>query len=436
MKRICCVGIIFLGLFLVFAFSLSAQGNGFGAEVSSGSGDLLSMDFKNADIRNVLRLLAKQNGLNLVASKDVNGEVTVHFSEVTLEEALETILKANGYDFSIQKNIIFVKPFENGLQAKSVTKIYDFDYLDANDVRETIKAVLSKDGRAEVLVRSKNGSNEEKRSDILVVTDDAERILEIDKVVAALDIALKQVNIQIKMYETTLNDDSQVGIRWPTNLGASVGDARSNPTDPPSKFSLLAPINKVFDKGNRQISWGKLSVDEVKVAVSFLDSDANSKLVSNPYVITTDNQQASIAVGTIVPIQTVNRGAAGDIITFTDKEVNISLVVTPHLNNDSTITMYLTPKIEDIIGYVGSGDNRQPIISKRSIKTQVKVKNGETVVIGGLIKENEVETVERVWLLGRIPILGRLFTHTVIEKEKTDFILFITPNVVDEENRP
>lgn len=397
------------------------------ASDNDSTGSRLTMNFKDADILNVLRMLSKQHHLNLVASNDVKGKVTVHFSDVSLDDALETILKANGYDYYIEKDIIFVKPIETDRNTSVSMKVYDLKYVDALDMKETLTPFLTKKGRMEALSRTRNGLSEEKRSNLLVVSDVAFRMAVFDSIINQLDLQLNQLMIEVRMYETTLGDDQKVGVGLPQAITASTVDAR-NPDDPATltNYSAIMPLADKL----QNVIMGKLTVDKLMVSLNFLKTQTNSKLLSNPKILTMDNQKAEISVGTTIPIQTISRSAAGDIITFTDKNINVTIRVTPKINPDSMITLLIEPIIEDIIGYTGTGENRQPIISRRYAKTQVMVKNNESIVLGGLLKETEVETISKVWLLGDIPLLGKLFTNKGKEKKKTDLLIFITPHVL------
>lgn len=388
----------------------------------------LTMNFKDADILNVLRLLSRQNNLNLVASKEVKGRVTVHFNEVSLDDALETILKANGYDYYIEKDIIFVKPIDMERNASLKSKVFDLKYVDANDMKDALTPFLSKRGKMETLSRTKTGVTEEKRSSLLIVNDLQHNVAMMDSIIRKIDVMIQQIMIEVRMYETTLGDDQKVGVGLPTSITGKTFDAR-NPDDPatPTTFTAIAPLEDKL----QNLIMGKLSVDRLLFSLNFLKTQTNSKLLSNPKLVTMDNQKAEISVGTAIPVQTISRNASGDIITFTDKNVNVTLKVTPKINPDSMITLLIEPTIEDVIGYVGNDDNRQPIISRRTAKTQVMIRNNESIVIGGLLKENEVDTKEKVWLLGDIPLLGKLFTSNTKEKKKTDLLIFITPHILD-----
>ena len=173
----------------------------------------------------------------------------------------------------------------------------------------------------------------------------------------------------------------------------------------------------------------------IGVMIDFLEQRGSSKLLSNPRVTTMDGEPASIHIQKVIPIQTINRFSEGaiiqDIVSYQDLEVGISLQVTPHIGDDSTITMEVKPVVEEIIGYTGNPNDLRPITSKRSVNTTVTVKNNETVALGGLLKESQIENEEKVFLLGHIPILGGLFTHRTTENQTTDLLILITPIIMD-----
>ena len=143
-----------------------------------------------------------------------------------------------------------------------------------------------------------------------------------------------------------------------------------------------------------------------------------------------------MAVTTTIPIQTLNRFTEGavvqDIVSFQDLDVGITLSVIPRINDDNVITLKVNPVIEEIVGYTGPIDNQRPITSNRSMTTEVRVKNNETLVMGGLFKESEFVTVKKIPIMGSIPILGRLFQHRTTKTEKTDLTIFITPRIIVE----
>ncbi len=396
----------------------------------------ISLDVKSADITNVLRLLAKQTGLNIVASKDVTGQVTVSLSNVTLKQALELVVKANGYEYVTQGEVILVKPPEKLQVQELETKVYRLKYIDANNLRTTVAQLLSPQAKVQVFypnfrpnVQAQQGQPQTatKRSSILVVTDFPANIQQLDAMVAALDVPTPQIMIEAKLIEIAPQKSENIGINWAKSINAQIFREVLLPSGNTFRNSVEVPL------AGGSISYGTLNFDQYNAVINFLNSHTNSKLVSNPRVLTMDNQEAVISVGTTVPIPQINRGVGGqgDIVTFSYRDVNIALRVTPHVSDDETITLYVNPDVEEIIGEVVAGENRAPITSKRQVETVVNLKSNETMVIGGLIRENTVETVDKVWLLGDIPLLGNLFRNKDKTRRQTDLLIFITPRILE-----
>ena len=178
---------------------------------------------------------------------------------------------------------------------------------------------------------------------------------------------------------------------------------------------------------------GTLTTSEFSAVLNFLNSNTSTKLISNPRILAMDNEPSDISVGTNFPIPQINRGVGGqgDVVTFTFRDVTIMLRVTPHVTAGEAITMYVNPIIEEVTGQITVSGNTAPITTRREVDTVVKVKNGETIVIGGMIKEREVLTVDKVWLLGDIPLLGHFFQNKSSDKQQTDLVIFITPKIMD-----
>jgi type II secretory pathway component GspD/PulD (secretin) len=167
-----------------------------------------------------------------------------------------------------------------------------------------------------------------------------------------------------------------------------------------------------------------------------LEQDGNSRLVSDPRITTLENHAAEFKFETVIPIQTINRFTEGastsDIVTFEDEEIGISLQVLARINDSGNVTMDVHPVVEDILGYTGPTDNQKPITASRSITATITVQDGETVALGGLLKETEIERVQRVPLLGHIPLIGSaLFSNKSTEKSSTDLLILITPHILD-----
>ena len=270
----------------------------------------------------------------------------------------------------------------------------------------------------------------------ILITDYPSVLPELVELVLELDIPERVVMIQARIIETKVDDQSKLGILWPSAISgklAGADDGVSSTTTSGTSSSNTAA--SAWDPNSGSWTWGKLSTDQLSFVLDFLEKDGKSRLVSDPRVSTLENHEAIIQVQTVIPIQTINRftegAATSDIVTFQDEEVGISLRVTPRINEDGKITLDVHPQVEDIIGYAGPSDNQKPITSERSVQTTITVNAGETVALGGLLKDDEITNVQRVPILGHIPLLGKLlFTNTSKEKSTSDLIILITPTII------
>lgn len=401
----------------------------------------ITMDYRGADLPNVLRLLAAQNNVNIVAGKDVSGNVTLSLRQVTLKEALDNILYAGGYDYVMNDDVILVKKNDTFFPALAQTKVYHLKYINADNLKKIILDMLPEKAKIQVLspefynqfeAGSKNETKDQnalkKRSSTLIVTERPDVIAKIDEIVAQLDIPSPQIIIESKLLELAPLQRQTIGIDWDKTLTASLVSDDVLPSGDNIKYSAMN------DGLQRHSSWklGHLTASQFSVVLDFLQEATETKLISNPRVIATDNVTSRISVGTTFPVPQINRGMAGqgDIVTFNYKDVDIELNVTPHVVNTNEIIMYVNPIIEEITGEVVVDINRAPITSKRSVNTVVTVKDGETIVIGGMIKEDRKKTVSKVFLLGEIPLIGNLFRHTSYEKKQKDLVIFITPHIL------
>ncbi|MDP8217325.1 MAG: secretin and TonB N-terminal domain-containing protein [Candidatus Theseobacter exili] len=400
---------------------------------------LLTMDFNEAEISDVLRILSKEYKLNIIAGKDIVGKVTVSFAGVKLDDALSSILKTNGYYYVREGNIIrVIRLGQAGVER--ITRIFALKHVDAKDVRESLSGMVTQYGVIQIMTRSAGIGSEktEGRSNVLIITDIPSNVKKLEQIVSQLDKPVPQVMIQAKIMEVSVNDEKDLGINW--NLEASVGGASRATTFP---FDNKKALHSRYLQGafpattSADFTFGTLSFANLTAALKLLETKVNTNILSSPKITTLDNQEASIHVGDIVPIPkyTYNdeRGA-WEITGYEEQEVGITLKVTPHVSGEY-IVMTVFPEISEITGWVKgpSGENEKPMLSTRRTDTQVKVKNGETIVIAGLIKDKEIKTVSKVPILGDIPILGLLFRRHNPVKEKIDLLIFLTPYILTDE---
>jgi len=397
-------------------------------------GRKLSLALEEIPITSALNMIATQNGLNLVVAGEVSGTVTVRLENVDVATALDAILTANGYNYFVKNNVIVVKPVTSDAAGELESRVVTLKYVSPVTAEKAVASVKSTRGSVTILDRGTENtpSDGKYHPNRIVVTDYPALVNRLVSVIEEIDIPERSIMIEARIIETTIDARTNLGLSWPTALTARLSDdkAVSTVADAPDRSSA-----GVYDPQTGDWTWGKLSVGEVNLILNVLEKDGNSRLISDPRITTLENHEAIFKFETIIPIQTINRftegAATSDIVTFEDEEVGISLRVLPRINEGSTITMDVEPRVEDIIGYTGPTGNQKPITASRSISARISVNDGETVALGGLLKENEIENVQRVPLLGHIPLLGPwLFSSKSTEKSSTDLLILITPHIL------
>jgi type IV pilus secretin PilQ/predicted competence protein len=394
----------------------------------------LSLTLDNVPIVAALNMIAKQNDLNLVIAGEVTGNVTVRLQDVDVATALDAVLTANGYNYFLKDNVIIVKPLSTDAAGEFESRVITLKYMSPVTAEKAVTAIMSAKGRVTILDRAtqnETGQNSY-HANRIVITDYPNLVNRLVAVIEQIDIPEQSIMIEAKIIETTIDSKLDLGLSWPTTVGARLSDNdNSATTNTTNQWNSAG----VYDPQNGNWAWGKLSVKEVNFILNALEQNGNSRLVSDPRITTLENHEAVFKFETIIPIQTINRftegAATSDIVSYEDKEVGISLRVVPRINEGGTITLDVEPRVEDILRYVGPADNQKPVTASRTIQTRVTVNDGETVALGGLLKENESETIQRVPLLGHIPLIGRwLFSSKSTVKSSTDLLILITPHLL------
>ena len=418
----------------------------------------ITMDFKDADINNVLRILSYKSGVNIVTGKDVQGLVTIRLTDVPWEKALDVILRTYGFAYEREGNIIRVTTVENLEKEELSTEVFVLNYAKASEVIESVRDILSERGRVRF----------DERTNVLIVTDIPTNLYKISQVVKRLDKRTPQVAIDAKVVETTLGNDDTLGIDWHVQVsGTGAGRPTTFPFTQKSGLgrtfapqgqtsaetstsvtsgggtasSTSTAFPRVFgypfaDKG--LYKFGTLSFDQFSTLVQYLESRRNTRILSNPRITTLNNQTANILVGEVlgIPIFERNENTGNIEITgYTEKDLGIKLSVTPHVNDEGMILVELKPEISSLLGFDElTPQVRAPRFATREAETQVLVKDGDTIAIGGLVSEKKVDSVRKVPLLGDVPGLGYLFSQKTNTKEKTDLLFFVTVHIVTDED--
>lgn len=424
-----------------------------------GEGFIEYLEFREVDIKDILRQLAKQYGLNIVFSEAVRGLVTVQLSHVTIEQALDSVVTINGFAYTKAGNVYKVTSQDEAAREGKQTKLFRLNNADALKLKDTLAKVLSSDGVIEADVRSNS----------VIVTDVISAIGRVEAMIPSLDEVTAQVLIEAKIIETSLTNTEKLGIDWTTTIQAT---GASRPTTFPFKFwgsaQDMYPVPEytndnstitsdfafgreaylTMDRaigfssfptaGASQFVMGTLNFSALKAVLDVIKTRSDSKLVASPRIMTTNNQQASINVGKVVPIATYEMDSTTGnwrVTGWENMNIGVNLEVTPQISPDGHIKLNLKPEVSNIVEYIGTDVNRRPVTSTRTASTEVVIQDGMTVVIGGLVKEKESATHKKVPILGDIPFLGKLFTRKELgtseePKEKTDLLIFVTATIL------
>jgi len=422
-------------------------------------GDRISLNFQNIEVRAVLRLIADFTDLNLVASDSVTGNITLRLQSVPWDQALDLVLKTRGLDSRKMGNVLMVAPAQEiaereRLEIEANKQLAELAPLQSEFIRiRYAKAVnvvrLFEAGSEEggSLVSERGSVVVDERTNSIVVTDTAAKLAEIRDLIEKVDIPIRQVMIEARIVIASSNIDQQLGIKWGGGYLNNDGDKfTSIAGDTASVTSLnnqmisgqnpvqmpTAPfVDLGVSGGTSGFAVGFTSTDLFLTAeLSALEASGEGEVVSQPKVITGDKQKASIKSGTEIPYQ---EGAASGATTTAFKEAVLKLDVTPNITPDDRILLDLVINQDSVGELVPSGNGGLiPTIDTTELTTQVLVGNGETVVLGGVFKNEELVKVEKVPLLGDIPYLGNLFKSKANTQQKTETLIFITPRILSE----
>lgn len=378
--------------------------------LSTASG-LISLNFEKAEVRDVLAALGLKKGINIIIDDDVKGEITLNLQNVSFEEALATITKIKNLAMDeIGKQVIRISSKEKaGLR----TTFFLLKHGKAEEVATIVAGLLT--DRGKILV--------DKRTNGLLITENTSNMDTIIDAIEKVDIKADVVEIKAEIVEVEAGALKELGINWSLNTPA-----------PGTKS-----VNATSNLGNLNINIGTvLDMTQLQTTLSLLGSKRKSKLLSSPRITTLANQPANINMTDKVPYEkkTVSSSAAGQLVTETAidfLDVGIKLEVTPNVNVDKQVTMKIKPEVSNYtpVNPGSSGSTLPPIVHTRQAETTVVIKDNQTIVIGGLIRENESNLTDSVPFLSSIPILGQLFQHRKNSNDKTELLIFITPHILE-----
>lgn len=393
----------------------------------------VTLDFKEADIRNVLRILAYKSGVNIVAGPEVTGLVSIQLTDVPWEKALSVILETYGYGYDRKDNIILVTTIENlkkrredakilADQEPLVTQTFILNYAKAAKVISSIEKMKTSRGTIDF----------DDRTNTLIIRDIPSNVELISQIIPSLDQPTPQVLIEAKVVETTLSNTENLGVDW---VAKATVQGMKMPTVWPftakSENKYLPDAIPTAPAAN--FTYGTLDASQFQAILEILKTRTDTNILSSPRIVTVDNQKASISVGSQYPIPsyTYNEEQARlQVSGWEYMDIGVLFDVTPHVNNAGFVTMDIQPRITDILDFVTVENTSLPRLSNEAAKTSVMIKDGQTLVIAGLIKDKITDTKKKVPLLGDLPIVGLAFRKTSKTISKTDLLIFIKPTII------
>ncbi len=408
------------------------------------TGDKLTLNFQSIDLRAALQQIADVAGLNLVASDEVQGSITLRLKDVPWDQALELILQAKGLDKRVKAGVLLVAPADE-LAARELLilesrrqmaelaplrrELLQVNYAKAADLAKLFQSVTGLEGSTD----ERGSVAVDDRTNNIIAYQTGERLEELRRIVAQLDIPVRQVMIEARIVEANLDYDKSLGVRWGGRLnrgnwGAGgldkpLADGATPPENPPtSPFVDMGSVAATAGIGVAFISDNLL----LDLELSAMEKSGNGEIVSQPKVVTSDKETARILKGTEIPYQeSTSQGATS--VSF--KEASLSLEVTPQITPDDRVIMEVrvTKDEPDYLNKL----NDVPPIKKNEVNAKVLVKDGETIVIGGVFSNTQSKVVDKVPFLGDVPYLGRLFRRDVLAEKKSELLVFLTPRIMN-----
>ncbi len=416
--------------------------------ILEGEGKKISINFQDIPVRNVLQLIADYNDFNLVVSDSVSGNLTLRLDGVPWQQVLDIILQVKGLDKRVEGNVVLVAPKEElDLREKQLleksrmeeelgdlnSEIIKVKFAKASEIAEMIG------GEGAVSMLSERGSlSVDERTNALLIRDLKENINVIREIVDTLDIAVKQVQIEARIVTVSEGNLDELGVRWgfssqngSTTAGGSIEGNRLYSDGVDASIDDFLNVNLAAASSNASsiaFSVAKLGSDLLlDLELSALQRESKAEVISSPRLITTNKKPAYIEQGTEIPyLESSSSGATS--IAF--KKAVLSLKVTPQVTPDNRLVLDLSVTQDRPGEVVKTGNGEAVAIKTQRIGTQVLVDNGETVVLGGIFQHNVTDTVDKVPLLGDIPLLGALFRRSYQQMGKSELLIFVTPKVV------
>ncbi|HFA5771716.1 TPA: type IV pilus secretin PilQ [Neisseria gonorrhoeae] len=418
------------------------------------TGRKISLDFQDVEIRTILQILAKESGMNIVASDSVNGKMTLSLKDVPWDQALDLVMQARNLDMRQQGNIVNIAPRDELLAKdkaflQAEKDIADLGALYSQNFQlkyknvEEFRSILRLDnadttGNRNTLVSGRSSVLIDPATNTLIVTDTRSVIEKFRKLIDELDVPAQQVMIEARIVEAADGFSRDLGVKfgatgrkklknetsafgWGVNSGFGGGD----------KWEAQTKINLPVAAAANSISLVRaISSGALNLELSASESLSKTKTLANPRVLTQNRKEAKIESGYEIPFTVTTASGGGNSTNTELKKAVLGLTVTPNITPDGQIIM--TVKInKDSPAQCASGNNTILCISTKSLNTQAMVENGGTLIVGGIYEENNGNTLTKVPLLGDIPVIGNLFKTRGKKTDRRELLIFITPRIID-----
>ncbi|CAM3663560.1 type IV pilus secretin PilQ [Ectopseudomonas alcaliphila] len=430
------------------------------AERFAYTGEKLSLNFQDIDVRSVLQLIADFTDLNLVASDTVAGNITLRLQNVPWDQALDLVLKTKGLDKRQVGNVLLVAPadeiaarerqeLESQKQIAELAplrrELIQVNYAKATDMAKLFQSVTSADGTPD----SRGSITVDDRTNSIIAYQTQERLDELRRIVAQLDIPVRQVMIEARIVEANVDYNKALGVRWggssrsgrwdvsgkdgaqifdkDTGQQLNIGTDRIGSTTVDDGLARLPFVDMGVQNSTSGIAIGYLGSNVVlDLQLSAMEKTGNGEVVSQPKVVTSDKETAKILKGQEVPYQEASSSGA---TTTSFKEAALALEVTPQITPDNRIIMEV--KVTKDAPDFGNLVNGVPPLNKNEVNAKVLVNDGETIVIGGVFSNTQSSAVEKVPFLGDLPFVGRVFRRDIVTDNKAELLVFITPRIMN-----
>lgn len=474
-------------IFMLMFALLMAPLPGFAALAPVQDTNKITLDLKGMDVIEVIKMLATKGNLNIVIGSNVKGRVTIFLKSVDVMDAFEIILIANDLAYETRGSIIYVmtqreyeSTYGERYADKKEVRVFQLKYAKAVEVSKALNQIKTKLGKVvvdegsntvvaidsplsiqqmaetvsavdiptvikifdlqyakaadlkakvqESLTKGIGTMQIDERTNKIVVTDIEKKMAEVSEMIAAFDDKYQQVLIEAKIVQITLSDKYQLGVDWD-----GVMKKLSKEISIKSAFQVTA-ANALVPGG--QIIIGALGASDYAVMIQMLKEIGDTNLLSSPRITAINNQEAKILIGTSQPYatNTVTQGTSTTTtatnLSFID--IGVKLYVTPTINQDGFITMKIKPEVSSSTDKYTYGDpaTTVPIVSTTQAETSVIVKDGTTIIIAGLVKDERSNTLDKIPFLGDVPLLGHAFSRTDNRVQKQELVIFLTPHIV------